>query len=277
MNEMCCISNCVLDILYSLKILTRFFSRNKKKVSRNGSTITKNPRNPSGIQYDCPECPFQTSYKSNLKRHSIVHKSDEEKELLKRKRKVFRCSECSYTSMDRRSFANHVQSHRPPECDPLEEIKSVFKCSACAYTTKVVTKMRKHLFSHASSTQLNLPLYKCDTCSFETHVQKYMKNHAIVHETSEDRRKRLELQPMLKCEKCSYETKIKKNLTKHVFKHKSLEERRRIKQQNAIKYIKNRRKISTLFQCENCSFATPVRSELDHHKAVHKKSEEFNL
>ena len=80
--------------------------------------------------YECDECPFETRYLKNLRRHNLTEHSDENR---------FNCMECSFTCNRMDNLHLHIKNIHQSES------KEVFSCNICDFTSKYKPNLRRHV------------------------------------------------------------------------------------------------------------------------------------
>jgi len=114
-------------------------------------------------KYKCDFCDYQSSSKSNMKRHAdTVHTSAD---------KGYQCSVCSYQSKTPYALKRHQQSHFGSR---------LFSCPYCDYTAKSIENLRTHVIHR--TVHAGKKLYVCSLCidsSFKTNVFADFKSHVM--------------------------------------------------------------------------------------------------
>jgi hypothetical protein len=108
----------------------------------------------------CPQCPYSSTSKSNVKRHQFgVHGTKDDK---------LRCvdSSCSFqTTQDSILIQHHKQKH---------QAKSALACDTCQYVCATLKGLTKHLLLHTKPKTM----FICHLCPmFKTLFKKNLKRH----------------------------------------------------------------------------------------------------
>ncbi|XP_066149032.1 zinc finger protein 91-like [Euwallacea fornicatus] len=79
----------------------------------------------------------------------------------KTKAKLFKCSQCTYSSSLRIKLNTHVKNKHPRQKTPESQENSQ-KCPHCDYTNRNSHQLEQHVKGHRS----NMPTFKCGSCEF---------------------------------------------------------------------------------------------------------------
>ncbi|KAJ8957836.1 hypothetical protein NQ318_001832 [Aromia moschata] len=236
------------------------------KINENECEITTYAKHPSMevLLYKCPECPFQTSTKRYLTKHSRRHKPLDEIP-------TFKCDLCPYVTKHKWYLSTHALLHKD-----VSEVE-MYKCQACPYETKNVKSLKRHLFNHDDSLR-----YACDKCPFVTKQRICLRRHAITHQDPSEL-------VMHKCDMCPYQSRFKKNLKTHLLIHQSASElvmykcgecpyETKNKQSLTLHSLVHRKKSEVrVYKCEHCSYETKRKCNLYQHTVVHKAASEISM
>lgn len=146
----------------------------------------------------CSWCSFESDRKFNLERHIFIHT----------KRKVFKPSECNSACNQEANQNAHILKHNNDK---------IFKCYEGSYgcnnkESDYECSSKDYLTRHVSPTKLKL--YKCSDCNFECEHETYLRRHMFVHGKSK----------ILKCSDCRYESRSESYLKRHYLTHKKKKE-----------------------------------------------------
>ena len=155
----------------------------------------------------------------------------------------FHCHLCTYSSMSRDEFNDHVNDHYE------------FRCQKCDYMTKDENDYRVHLKDEHSLTpeeledeqgvrvprinsQGKVKTFKCKQCEFVTVTKEDFWKHCKGH---------IKPEKLLTCPKCSFVTEYKHHLEYHLRNHFG----------------------SKPFKCNHCSYSCVNKSMLNSHMKSH--------
>ena len=137
--------------------------------------------------FRCEDCSFTTVHRKSLYRHKIIHTD----------KYPFTCPACDYKCRDKLYLKQHlIMKHG--------EVGAL-RCEQCSYTTAVKSNLTRHKLCHND----NNP-FSCPACNYKCKHKQSLKWHMIVKHGAEG---------ALSCEHCSYSTAFKRDLTKHKLVH----------------------------------------------------------
>lgn len=196
-----------------------------------------------GKKHICHHCTYETFVKSNLVKHSLIHKDVG-------RVKTVKCSKCAFKTKSKQILKTHMLDHRNPK-----EV-TMFACQYCLLQTKYKYYLKYHeskfhkkvCQSVQKSSEYQNLIHKCQQCSFETPNETIFIRHLPIHKNLDD------VLP-LKCNRCSFETKFKGALKSHSLIH------------NSCKVL--------IFKCKYCHFETKFKRNIEmHYKLLHKSVNE---
>ncbi|XP_023311882.1 putative uncharacterized zinc finger protein 814 [Anoplophora glabripennis] len=145
------------------------------------------------------ECSFKTKYKNGLEKHKLLHNNPSEMQM-------YKCDTCSFETKHKRNLKRHQLKHKDPS-----EIQ-IYKCDRCSFETKHKGNLKRHQIKHKDPPKIQM--YKCDTCSYETKRKDHLKLHQLRHKNPSEIH-------MYECDTCSFRTKRKDDLKRHQLRHKN--------------------------------------------------------
>ncbi|XP_030752965.1 gastrula zinc finger protein XlCGF26.1-like isoform X2 [Sitophilus oryzae] len=211
--------------------------------------------------YGCAICGFQTLYRSNLRKHNMVHLAPEERHLLKKSQKKVKCSICDYRTRDMTNLRQHEAVHLAPE------ERELFGCTHCEKKYMSEKGLKAHLKDHSDS-RLPMPELKesqkkmrCSNCDYHTSRISDLRRHEAVHLALEERQ-------LFGCTHCE-----KKYTTKHGLK----EHLRDIHLEDIHSNFKSQKVEKKDYRCAICGYQTLERSNFYRHKKIHLAPKERQL
>ena len=166
-----------------------------------------------GIRYNCPQCNFPCTTKSNLKKHiAIRHEIT-----------IFQCSSCSYSAKSSNSLKNHNQiKHlgclllcKTVQCDFSTDQRQILKKHnisehGARITGKVLNKKKKKVKFYKCSTRYSTT---CTTvCESKLEIKQHYK---IIH------KKYNMIDSCYGCLECDFKTKDKTRFSEHILRNHS--------------------------------------------------------
>ncbi|XP_030752968.1 zinc finger protein 54-like isoform X5 [Sitophilus oryzae] len=211
--------------------------------------------------YGCAICGFQTLYRSNLRKHNMVHLAPEERHLLKKSQKKVKCSICDYRTRDMTNLRQHEAVHLAPE------ERELFGCTHCEKKYMSEKGLKAHLKDHSDS-RLPMPELKesqkkmrCSNCDYHTSRISDLRRHEAVHLALEERQ-------LFGCTHCE-----KKYTTKHGLK----EHLRDIHLEDIHSNFKSEDAQKNIHKCSNCDYQTIIMSNFKQHQKIHLAPEERQM
>ncbi|XP_060534988.1 zinc finger autosomal protein-like [Cylas formicarius] len=221
--------------------------------------------------YKCDVCSYQTSTRSYLRVHMLVHFKNKQV-------KMHKCVKCAYETRDYSNLLKHRRVHLTSE--ELDKLP-YHHCSYCNYRTKFKDICLKHERIHKKPGEIRM--YQCDKCPFYSRYG--LHKHKLVH-------KEITELDFLQCGSCSYLTLCKRALNEHMIKHKSPDElewfycnecdfksplKRKLKCHIMVRHLAPANKKSKSFKCHICTYASNNKNNLKSHLLRHQDPADCQL
>ncbi|KAF5278817.1 hypothetical protein FQR65_LT03505 [Abscondita terminalis] len=185
------------------------------------------------------------------------------------------CHHCHYATNDKRNLAEHIFTHR-------------FKCSRCSYTTLDDVAFTSHKEIHSTEEELENVVRECRDSGYQANTESALNRRLLTHKS---RRIVKSIVPYssaaynnkIKCPKCRYTTSNRKNLNVHLVRvHKETEnvkpESEVIEKNPNSKEFKsnlNEHKLNKKqfrFKCTHCKYKTnTIGYFIRHNNTIHSK------
>ncbi|XP_044252810.1 zinc finger protein 711-like [Tribolium madens] len=260
---------------------TQFLSQLRRHIVQGHVTQNVQPTNNK-----CPKCDFESFSKYLFLRHSLL---TEHQTSRRGNRRIFKCTNCDYTSRDSRDLRRHVISKHTQDSE-IEWLK----CKHCPFKSKHKYNLKKHMVQkHDPNFR-----YSCQFCDYKSkmnyHLQRHLKRqheskknsdllafrHAIF---TKHQIKRPEKGGVLKCTHCDYATECSYRLKRHLIcRHTDDSEiqwlkcehcpfKCKIKYQLKIHVVAKHTSACDIkyFQCDQCHFETKYKHSLQKHYNRH--------
>ncbi|CAH0549825.1 unnamed protein product [Brassicogethes aeneus] len=188
-------------------------------------------------RFKCGKCDYESAYKSSLNRHIKIHDiknklkchfcqfltaelrslhahvlskhklENEEKEKIKILGKIHQCPECSYSTVYKSAYDNHIKV-----CLKLENVEW-YNCHICHYKTI----HKRHLDSHVK-THNKIKEFKCVFCKYCSNKKFDLDNHILRKHPDlfNESNRNLITSKMHCCQTCNYKTTYASHLKKHL-------------------------------------------------------------
>lgn len=92
-------------------------------------------------RFQCPQCSFDTSKKSNLIRHTNnIHDSSSSTTILK-----LECAHCSYTTNSKFNLQRHLSRSHEGDCNKAHQKKLRIVCPICESKFEERAELNEHL------------------------------------------------------------------------------------------------------------------------------------
>lgn len=164
--------------------------------------------------YYCKQCNFKTIRNGALRRHELTHSSN-----------LMHCNQCKYTTDDFISLDRHMKLKHDMNASQKKK-KTVYKCPKCDYSSMMPSRYAAHLRLHKDLTgttgqEILLALqqfeekeepqaYQCNLCSYKS----IRKEHLVRHRNNVHTDHR----PFL-CDTCGQAFKRRDALSQHKITH----------------------------------------------------------
>ncbi|CAH1981798.1 unnamed protein product [Acanthoscelides obtectus] len=156
--------------------------------------------------HECSQCDFKTTFKQNLKKHSLVHLSTVPNA------KISTCSHCNATFSDKQEFNNHIIANHPEIATSIK--KKLHVCSFCSYKTSIKRAFKDHLLMHPGASARKSG--KCEHCNVTFTREMTLDDHIVRNHPefigSVTRK-------IHECSDCGYKTTYKNHLDEHMLRH----------------------------------------------------------
>ncbi|CAL4190754.1 unnamed protein product [Meganyctiphanes norvegica] len=197
--------------------------------------------------YQCPECPYTTPYRANLKVHLMVHTGN----------KPYGCSTCGFKTTTSSNLKKHMREHtgeRPYKCHECESSfkttgalkthmmnhtgEKPFACPDCDYKSTKSVNLKRHIMTHTGEKK-----YACTECEYMCTGKKDLGRHMMVHTGEKP----------YSCPECDYACIQKETLKKHILTHTG----------------------ERPFKCSQCTAGFRACGDLKRHMLVHTGEKPF--
>ncbi len=153
---------------------------------------------------------------------------------LKCDKKRHECSECEYSSNDKKTLKRHVMRKHT--------LERPYKCTFCNCNYSAV--FQKELKAHMNTHTLEIT-FTCDICGYKCNHRHTMYMHKRKHLMTDEALQEEALKKSHKCPHCDYATNNKSRFTDHVQAHSNI----------------------LHFKCVECEYASNTKRALDNHIA----------
>ncbi|XP_030752955.1 zinc finger protein 354B-like [Sitophilus oryzae] len=232
--------------------------------------------------HKCSICNFQAQYASSIRRHKKVHLTQEEREL-------FACSYCDNKYISKPGLKNHLYNNHSESRAHVPQ-KKVYRCSTCSYYTIDKSYIEKHKKSHL--TREERQIFACEHCDNDYTTKSGLGYHLENNHIDSRTRELKESQKKVYiCTICGFQTRYRINLRYHKKIHLAPEQRQLFscaqcdntyRTKTGLKYhLRNThidsRMQKNVYRCSTCSFQTQEKPRLNRHEKVHLAPEERQL
>ncbi|KRT86254.1 zinc finger protein [Oryctes borbonicus] len=210
-------------------------------------------------KHKCPECPYQTNDRHDLKKHQYRHANI----------KPFECTTCKRRFTQKGHLTMHIKNKHEAVTD------KEYKCRFCPYQTNGKGDFKLHLYVHDT-----VKRFECEICGKrfrqKANLQVHLKNlHLAVNSKK------------FACSKCAFRTNYKHSLDKHVnhthngpapvtchLCNGQFKQIYTLKQH--IKYKHATMEEEKEFKCPVCPYEAQRKWCLKRHLATHDEEKQYN-
>ncbi|CAH0549827.1 unnamed protein product [Brassicogethes aeneus] len=154
----------------------------------------------------CNFCQFLTAELRNLHAH-VLSKHKLEKEKIKMSSKIHECTKCTYSTVYKTTYDNHIKV-----CLKLENVKW-YKCHICLYKTIHKRNLHDHIKIHNEIKEC-----QCPFCKYCCHKKVNLDNHILrKHSDLLNESNRIIITSKIHCcQTCNFKTTLGCDLKKHL-------------------------------------------------------------
>nr|CAI5838571.1 unnamed protein product [Callosobruchus analis] len=161
----------------------------------------------SNDQYECPNCTYKTTSKSELDVHMLKHS-----EIVGSDRSLT-CIHCNASYKSKQMLDDHVVRKHPEFIATVSS--KIHECPCCGYQTTIKTLFGKHVMKHPEAAD-SFNFSACMHCSstFKTKIaldEHIIKKHPDFIESVSSK--------ILECADCTFKTVMESHLDAHMTKH----------------------------------------------------------
>nr|CAH7755042.1 unnamed protein product [Callosobruchus chinensis] len=169
--------------------------------------IQKHPKFIASVKrkiHKCTHCTYKTIYKYHFREHMLTHSSTECRHLIT-------CQHCDTTYKTKKLLDDHVLKKHP---DFVTSVAGkIYNCLCCAYKTTVIQYFNRHLSSHSSDVS-NVSV--CDYCGAQFKRKRSLDDHIVKKHPDFSASVSCKVH---ECPNCDYKTAQKIDLDRHILKH----------------------------------------------------------
>ena len=170
----------------------------------------------AGIKlYKCSECSYSSRYKTNVNSHQRIHTGE----------KPYKCSECSFSTCHKHNLVPHQRIHTG---------EKPYKCTICSFSTCYKPNIVRHQRIHTGEKP-----HKCPECPYMTLYKPNLVRHQRTHTGEKP----------FNCSECSYSTAQKSHLVRHQRTHTKEGDKP--------------------YKCSGCPYRANLRENFYSHKQTH--------
>jgi len=203
---------------------------------------------PGPSEFICENCGKEFLKKRYLKKHvKSVHHIESQLAESSRKRAVYSCGKCNFSSMNKRSLSMHkAKAHT----FVVTNKGDVFSCDKCNFVNKYKCYVDRHRFIvHKLDEKLGKTNdYACEECDFTSKNKRTLSIHiSRAHNESSG----IRLRSVHACEQCDFTTKNKRVLSRHI----------------SSAHESQRKPRDKIYSCDHCTFVTRHVGNLRRHQS----------
>nr|CAI5823498.1 unnamed protein product [Callosobruchus analis] len=241
------------------------------KVSLDNHVVKKHPNFIQSVTnkiYECTECSYTTSFKSNFNKHfRVMHPETGSCKSL------VRCSQCDAKFTNKESLDDHVVEKHPNFTHQL------YECTECIFKTTMKHMFYRHSSLHSKSSSNSEPcheslnsktaldehivkthpnlsvsvgkkIFECPQCDFKAIGKRYLNNHMLTHSKTMSHYK------LSTCKHCDATFRKKTSLNDHIIR----------------KHPESATSVdSAVYKCTKCTYKTILRNDMEKHMSVHSE------
>nr|CAI5822577.1 unnamed protein product [Callosobruchus analis] len=199
----------------------------------------------SNDQYECPNCTYKTTSKSELDVHMLKHS-----EIVGSDRSLT-CIHCNASYKSKQMLDDHVVRKHPEFIATVSS--KIHECPCCGYQTTIKTLFGKHVMKHPEAAD-SFNFSACMHCSstFKTEIaldEHIIKKHPDFIESVSSK--------ILECADCTFKPSCNQMLGDHIIR----------KHPDFIDTVS-----SKVHQCALCDFKTTMKGQLATHMLKHPET-----
>lgn len=239
-----------------------FISKNVQNMMEHMEIHSNSTASKIPTVYKCKQCNYETKIKWDLTRHLMYHglnKQHEEQEQNPQESVELQCTQCDFTSLDKKSLNKHLQLHKK-----VNLINNVYQCTKCKYRSKLSWNLKCHEKIHDKPKQPKVVTdnkYKCTLCNFESNSKRIINSHKYIHKTYDERTQ------VFQCSKCLYKTD-----NSFLFRKHAMATHKYSKEEFESEFGKQWQK-QFRYQCDQCWYATKFKKYIRRHMRIHQSNE----
>nr|CAH7755045.1 unnamed protein product [Callosobruchus chinensis] len=227
--------------------------------------IQKHPKFIASVKrkiHKCTHCTYKTIYKYHFREHMLTHSSTE-----------FTCQHCDTTYKTKKLLDDHVLKKHP---DFVTSVAGkIYNCLCCAYKTTVIQYFNRHLSSHSSDVS-NVSV--CDYCGAQFKRKRSLDDHIVKKHPDFSASVSCKVH---ECPNCDYKTAQKIDLDRHILKHPGkIHECSYCTYKTSMRHMFHEHIIKkhpnfvdpdscNIYECSNCDYKTTKKDNLDRHTLKH--------
>nr|CAH7755043.1 unnamed protein product [Callosobruchus chinensis] len=233
--------------------------------------IQKHPKFIASVKrkiHKCTHCTYKTIYKYHFREHMLTHSSTE----------CRHCNHCDTTYKTKKLLDDHVLKKHP---DFVTSVAGkIYNCLCCAYKTTVIQYFNRHLSSHSSDVS-NVSV--CDYCGAQFKRKRSLDDHIVKKHPDFSASVSCKVH---ECPNCDYKTAQKIDLDRHILKHpEAVSLHNLISCKHCNMSFKSQQSLRNhiirqhpdlmasvtgkIHECSNCDYKTTKKDNLDRHTLKH--------
>nr|CAI5852369.1 unnamed protein product [Callosobruchus analis] len=264
----------------------------KRTVNLDNHVLRKHPDFEASIErkiHECEQCGYKSTLKSIITRHKLTHsktdnvlltvpclhckaafktKKNRDNHILKKHpdfvasvtRKNYECSSCTYRTVYKSNFSQHVRTHSRVQHVILLNA-TCLQCEAIFKTKKIRDEhiLKQHPDFGALVTRKK---YECSSCTFKTiskcNFDRHMRTHSGGRHISNSNLKKAV--PTIACLHCSSKFKTELLRDHHIIR----------RHPNFEASVRNK-----IYACSDCTFKSVYKHHFNQHMGIHSRGQLF--